>query len=141
MDHHEAKDGQQTAGSEAGAAREAAPHRRTRGWMPLAAAGAIALAGVALGSVALSRGGRPTVLLASQSGTLKPGATVTVTGSGTVTGQPDTLSFEIGVHSTASSALGGAAGERHPRRPPRVDARSPRGAGVRPADLPARHLR
>jgi len=70
----------------------------------MAAAATVALAGVALGSVALSRGGTSTVLLSSRSGALRAGATITVTGSGTVTGQPDTLDFQIGVHSTASSA-------------------------------------
>ena len=73
--------------------------------MPLAAAAAVAVAGVALGATALSRGGHSTtLLLASQSGLLKPGATITVTGSGTVTGRPDTLGFQIGVHSAARSA-------------------------------------
>ena len=33
-----------------------------------------------------------------------PGATISVTGSGTVTGKPDTMSFEIGVQSMAASA-------------------------------------
>lgn len=81
-----------------------ATRRRARGWAAMAAAATVALAGVALGSVALSRGGTSTVLLSSRSGALRAGATITVTGSGTVTGQPDTLDFQIGVHSTASSA-------------------------------------
>jgi uncharacterized protein YggE len=84
--------------------RPSAGHRHTRRWVALAAASTVGLAGLALGGVALSGRGRSGALLSSRSAALKAGATITVTGSGTVSGRPDTLGFEIGVHSTAPSA-------------------------------------
>lgn len=72
----------------------------------LAATGA---AGFALGN-ARSPDSTPALLTAARTGGVRPGATVTVTGSGSVEGRPDTVSFQIGVETTdpsASTALDG----------------------------------
>lgn len=53
---------------------------------------AVALAGVALGHSQSSKAASPT-------------ATISVTGSGTVQGTPDTVSFEVGVQTTGSTAV------------------------------------
>ena len=60
---------------------------------PVILVAAIVAAGVALAGVALGHS------------TSSPSATISVTGSGTVQGTPDTMSFQIGVQTTASSAL------------------------------------
>lgn len=84
----------------------------------MAAVGAVAAAALALGGVAVLRspGTRPAatpphgrapggvVLAAAKATPLAPGATISVTGSGSVEGTPDTVSFSIGVHTSAGSA-------------------------------------
>jgi uncharacterized protein YggE len=72
---------------------------------------ALIVAGSVLGSAALSSSGAsgsakiPTVLTASHSAAAAAGATITVTGSGEVEGTPDTATFQIGVDTTASTAV------------------------------------
>lgn len=69
---------------------------------------AVLIAGVAFGAFALgqSNTGSPRgerAVLASAGGVGR-GATVTVTGTGTVQGKPDTVSFQVGVQTTADTA-------------------------------------
>ncbi len=74
----------------------------------------VALVAIALSSVAIARSApgagavsrqRLKVLLDSESySALKPGATISVTGSGTVEGTPNTVSFTIGINTTEPSA-------------------------------------
>lgn len=68
----------------------------------------VGFAGVALGRSGAASHGRQKVRLDSTHATVPTGATITVTGSGTVQGTPDTVSFQIGVHTveaTATAAL------------------------------------
>lgn len=74
---------------------------------PAAALGLVAVAALAVGGVALARSsgsGGHAVLVSSESGSVSPGATITVTGSGNVQGTPDEVSFDIGIQTTAASA-------------------------------------
>ncbi len=68
-----------------------------------------ALALVASGGTGGGRSQGAARLLSSRSSEVAPGATITVTGSGTVEGTPDTVSFQIGVHTSAASATGALA--------------------------------
>ncbi|MGH9303353.1 MAG: SIMPL domain-containing protein [Acidimicrobiales bacterium] len=77
------------------------------------AVAALMAAGVALGGVALGRSGPSsrgnstnTHLVSASRRAVSPGATITVSGSGSVQGTPDTVSFSIGVQSNAVSANG-----------------------------------
>ena len=86
-------------------ARHARVRRRQR-W-PLVAAAAIVLAGIAAGGISLGLGSgsrQAPVLAAAHSAAVAPRATITVTGSGTVEGTPDTVSFQIGVHTSSPTA-------------------------------------
>lgn len=90
------------------------PRHRTRsrwarpGW-PLALGCLVVIGAVGAGGIAIGRSGPsgssrdPAVLDAVRSGVAR-NATITVTGSGTVQGTPDTVSFQIGVQTTAASA-------------------------------------
>lgn len=82
-----------------------APTRRMPRW-PFAAAAAIVLAGIAAGGILLGSGGsrQAPALAAARSAAVTPQATITVTGSGTVEGTPDTVSFQIGVHTSSPTA-------------------------------------
>jgi uncharacterized protein YggE len=81
----------------------------------LASTGVLAVAAVGLSSAALARSGsgaaagsvrrQGTVRLTAAVAPPHPtGATITVTGQGTVHGRPDTVSFTIGIHSSAATA-------------------------------------
>lgn len=84
---------------------------RARGVPPgslLSLATALLAVGVALGGFALGRAGgsgrgREATLTAASTGA-SPGATVTVSGSGRVEGRPDTVSFQVGLSTTAATA-------------------------------------
>jgi len=73
----------------------------------LVVAGAILGAAVLSGSAAASRApaNLKTVLTTSHSGAAASGATITVTGSGEVEGTPDTATFNVGVDTTALTAV------------------------------------
>ncbi|MHB8456116.1 MAG: SIMPL domain-containing protein, partial [Acidimicrobiales bacterium] len=82
-------------------------------WLPAMLA-SVVVAGVALGGVEIGRSGSPShggqraVLASARSRAVAPNGTITVTGSGTVQGTPNTVSFQIGVHTvepTAPAAL------------------------------------
>jgi uncharacterized protein YggE len=68
----------------------------------------VAVAGVAVGRTGGASPGPQKIMLDSAQNNPASGATITVTGNGSVEGTPDTVSFQIGVHtvsSTATSAL------------------------------------
>jgi len=75
---------------------------RRLGW-PQAIAAVVLATAVALGAAALATEGGAA---AARTSGVAPRATITVTGSGTVEGTPDTVSFQIGVHTSAVSATG-----------------------------------
>ncbi|MGH9297630.1 MAG: SIMPL domain-containing protein [Acidimicrobiales bacterium] len=77
-----------------------------------ALAGAVVVAGVGFGGVEIGRSSNEPpahhVLLDAARSSVAPNGTITVTGSGTVQGTPDTVTFQIGVHTqdaTATAAL------------------------------------
>jgi uncharacterized protein YggE len=79
------------------------------GWPMIGMAVALVVA-IALGAAALANSpgaAKPrhgATLVAARTSAIAPKATITVTGSGTVEGTPDTVSFDIGVHTTALTA-------------------------------------
>lgn len=107
-------------GAGAPAASPAPPARRprpgaTRRHALVAGGVALVVAGAAAG-FALPHSSRPSrpashtaVLASKSSAAAEPGAEITVTGAATVQGTPDTVTFQIGVHSTAASATGALA--------------------------------
>ena len=68
-------------------------------------------------------------------------ATITVTGSGTVTGTPNTVSFQIGVSTTAAQRQRGAGGEQPEDGRPGGHAAQERHHQEKPADVGTQHLR
>jgi uncharacterized protein YggE len=94
----------------------APPLRRHRGATrrhTLIAGGVALVVAAGAAGFALPHSSRPasrTAVLASKSSAAaEPGAEITVTGAATVEGTPDTVSFQIGVHSTAATATGALA--------------------------------
>lgn len=97
--------------------------------------GALALAASA-GTGGVRSQGEARLLSSGGSG-VAPGATITVTGSGTVEGTPDTVSFQIGVHTSAASATEALAG--NDARMAALEASLAR-AGVREKDMQTSNL-
>ena len=90
--------------------------RAARSWprvpVPAALAAVLVVAGVGFAGVAIGKGGTPAsqpAVLTSARGVVSANGTITVTGSGTVQGTPDTVSFQIGVQSTETTATGALA--------------------------------
>lgn len=77
--------------------------RRVRRQVVVVGGVALVVAGAAAG-FALPHSGDGAVLSGKRSALVEPGAQISVTGAATVQGTPDTVNFEIGVHSTAPSA-------------------------------------
>ena len=88
------------------------PRGRTRvgATASIALVAALVVTGVGFGGVALGRSGssgraqQPKAELDAAQSSVAPDATITVTGSGTVRGTPDTVSFQIGVHTVEPAA-------------------------------------
>lgn len=97
-----------------GVVAKRAPRRVSVGVAPLIAVGVAAVGGVAAGFFLPhsaqaanhpSKKLHPVVLASHNVPTVQAGAQITVTGTATVEGTPDTLSFSIGVSNTAGTAV------------------------------------